>query len=90
MTLVDFRRLSGNPEEAAKRFQQKMFNLQEESFVWYLDAVAAYHNSPLYLEYMQVVCQSLAERKSLASILSMKNGIKLNEAMALVEMEKSL
>jgi len=90
ITLTDFRRLSGNPEEAAKRLQQKMFNLQEESFVWYLDALSAYHTSPLYSEYMQAVCQSLAERKSLANILNMKNSIKLNEAMALVEMEKSL
>ncbi len=90
VTLMDFRRLSGNPEEAAKRLQQKMFTLQEESFVWYLEALAAYHNSPLYLEYIQAVCQSLAERKSLANVLSMKNSIKLNEVMALVEMEKGL
>ena len=89
-TLTDFRRLSGNPEEAAKRLQQKMFNLQEESFVWYLDAVSAYHASPLYSEYMQAVCQSLAERKSLANVLNMKNSIKLNEAMALIEMERQL
>ena len=90
ITLTDFRRLSGNPEEAAKRLQQKMFNLQEESFVWYLDALSAYHLSPLYTEYMQAVCQSLAERKSLANILNMKNGIKLNEVMAIIEMERSL
>jgi hypothetical protein len=90
MTLTDFRRLSGNPDEAAKRLQQKMFNLQEESFVWYLEALAAYHTSPLYTEYMQAVCQSLVERKSLANVLSMKNSIKLNEAMALIEMEKGL
>lgn len=90
VTLVDFRRLSGNPEEAARRLQQKMFNLQEESFVWYLEALAAYHNSPLYVEYIQAVCQSLAERKSLANVLTIKNGIKLNEVMALMEMEKGL
>ena len=90
VTLTDFRRLSGNPDEAAKRLQQKMFNLQDESFVWYLEALAAYHQSPLYTEYMQAVCQSLAERKSLANVLMVKNSIKLNEAMALIEMEKSL
>jgi hypothetical protein len=90
ITLTDFRRLSGNPEEAAKRLQQKMFNLQDESFVWYLEALVAYHTSPLYVEYMQAVCQSLAERKSLANVLAMKNSIKLNEVMALIEMERSL
>jgi len=90
ITLTDFRRLSGNPEEAAKRLQQKMFNLQEESFVWYLDAVSAYHVSPLYSEYMQAVCQSLAERKSLANVLTMKNSIKLDEVVSLLEMERGL
>lgn len=90
VTLADFRRLSGNPEDAAKRLRQKMFNLQDESFVWYLEALAAYHVSPLYSEYMQAVCQSLAERKSLANVLSMKNSIKLNEAVALMEMERGL
>ncbi len=90
LTITEFRRLSSNPEEAAKRLHQKMFNLQEESFVWYLDAVAAYHSSPLYLEYMSAVGQSLAERKSLANVLAIKDGIKLNEVMAIVEMEKTL
>lgn len=89
-TIADFRRFSSNPEEAAKRLQQKMFNLQDESFVWYLEALTAYHASPLYTEYMQSVCQSLAERKSLANVLTVKNSIKLNEVMALVEMEKGL
>ncbi len=90
ITLADFRRLSTNPEEAAARLQQKLLNLQAESFVWYLDGLSAYHNSPLYLEYIQSVCQSLAERKSLANVLMMKNSIKLSEALAIIEMEKSL
>lgn len=90
INLNDFRKLSSNSEEAAKRLQQKISNLQEESFIWYLDAMLAYHNSPLYLEYIKSICQSLAERKSLANVLMMKNSIKLSEAMAIVEMEKTL
>ncbi len=90
INLTDFRRLSGSSDEAAKRLQQKMFNLQEEAFVWYLEALAAYHTSPLYSEYMQAVCESLADRKSLANVLSIKNGIKLNEVVSLIEMEKGL
>lgn len=90
VSLNDFRKLSSNPEDAAKRVQQKIFNLQEESFIWYLDALSAYHNSPLYLEYIKSVCQSLAERKSFANVLMMKNSIKLSEAIAIIEMEKTL
>lgn len=90
VTLEEFRRLSSNPEEAAKRLYQKMSNLKDESFVWYLDGIAAYHNSPLYLEYMAAVSQSLVERKTLANVLSTKNSIKLTEVMAIIEMEKDL
>ncbi|MEK7680513.1 MAG: hypothetical protein AAB348_00470 [Patescibacteria group bacterium] len=89
-TLTDFRRLSDKPEEAARRLKQKMFNLQDESFVLYLEALSAYRSSSLYLEYMQVVCEALANRKSLAIQAGEKNGIKLEEISALIEMEKEL
>lgn len=90
VSLEEFRRLSSNPVEAAKRLHQKMSNLQEESFVWYLDGIHAYHQSPLYREYMNAVTQSLVERKTLANVLNAKNGIKLTEVMALIEMEEDL
>lgn len=90
VSLEEFRRLSSNPVEAAKRLHQKMSNLQEESFVWYLDGIHAYHRSPLYKEYMAAVTQSLAERKTLANVLNAKNGIKLTEVIALIEMEEDL
>lgn len=90
VTVEEFRRLSSNPIEAAKRLHQKMSNLQDESFVWYLDGIHAYHQSPLYKEYMAAVAQSLAERKTLANVLNVKNGIKLTEVMALIEMEEEL
>lgn len=90
MTLEDFRRISSNPEEAAKRVLQKMLNLKEESFVWYLDGVAAFRNSPLYVEYMSNICRSLSERKTVANVLASQNGIKLSEVVAIVEMEKDV
>jgi hypothetical protein len=90
MTLEDFRRISSNPEEAAKRVLQKMLNLKEESFVWYLDGVAAFRNSPLYVEYMSNICRSLSERKTVANVLASQNGIKLSEVVSIVEMEKDL
>ena len=90
ITLVEFRRLSGNPEEAAQRLQQKMLTVKEESYIWYLDAIAAFHHSPLYMEYITAAGQSLAERKTLANVLSLRNSIKLTEVMAIIEMEKSL
>lgn len=90
VTIEEFRRLSSKPAEAAQRLRQKMSNLQDESFVWYLDGINAYHHSPLYTEYMSAVCESLASRKTLAHVLSIKNSIKLTEVLALIEMEEDL
>ena len=90
MTLTDFRRLSGKPEEAARRLGQKFITLQEESFVLFLDALAAYHQSPLYADCVVAISQSLANRKPLSNILSDRGKIQLNELVALMEMEKGL
>jgi hypothetical protein len=88
--LTDFRRLSAKPEEAAKRLRQKMYNLQDESFLLYMDALAAYRQSPLYLDYANLVATSLATRKPLASLTQDKNRIQMAEINALLEMEKTL
>jgi len=91
MTLTDFRRLSDKPAEAAKRLKQKLTNLRDESFLLYMDAVNAYHSSPLYAGYMQAVLGSISGRRTLAAVLAgEKEQIKLTEIEALVEMEKEL
>ncbi len=90
MTVEDFRRLSSKPEEAAKRVLQKILNLKEESYVWYMDGVAAFHSCPLYIAYMNAVAASLAERKTIANVLAAQNSIKLSEVMAIIEIESAL
>ncbi len=90
MTVEDFRRLSSKPEEAAKRVLQKIINLKDESYVWYMDGVAAFHSCPLYVAYMNAVAASLAERKTVANVLTAQNSIKLSEVMAIIEIESAL
>jgi len=90
LTLVDFRRLSAKPDEAAKRLRQKFYNLQDESILLYMDALDAYHRSPLYIDYVKLVCASLAGRKPLEATTQDKSRMQMPEIKALVEMEKGL
>jgi|WetSurMetagenome_2_1015567.scaffolds.fasta_scaffold151678_2 hypothetical protein len=90
ISLVDFRRLSAKPDEAAKRLRQKLYNLQDESILLYMDALDAYHRSPLHVDYVKLVCASLANRKPLEAMTQDKNRMQMSEIKALVEMEKGL
>ncbi|MFA5175148.1 MAG: hypothetical protein WC430_01855 [Patescibacteria group bacterium] len=88
--LVDFRRLSANPKEAAGRLKQKFLNLKEESIILYMDALTIWKKSPLYIEYMKSVASSLMERRGIADGLIDKNKIQIAEIQAIVEMEQEL
>lgn len=91
MNLVDFRRLSAKPVEAAARLKQKFLNLRDESVVLYLDALSAWHKSPLYTDYMKNIERSLKEKRKMSALESGDdNKIKLEEILAIVSMEKEL
>ena len=64
--------------------------LKAESYLLYMDALNAWRESPLYLEYVETVSNSLKLGKNLTVVISDKNKIQLPEIKALVEMEKSL
>lgn len=88
--LIDFRRLSGNPNDAAKRLKQKFLNLKEESILMFFDAISAWHICPLYHDYIETVSEALERREPLAQVISTKNQIQISEIIALLEMEKDL
>lgn len=91
MTWVDFHRLSAKPAEAAARLKQKFLNLRDESVLLYIDALSAWHKSPLYTDYMKAICQSLKERRKLSASLGTEAGkINLEDILALVKMESEL
>ncbi len=89
-TLIDFRRLSDNPAEAASRLWQKFINLKEESILLYFEAVKNWHLSPFYADYLKVISTAIAKKQKLASVIGEKNQIQLSEIQALIEMEKRL
>lgn len=90
MSLVDWRRLSANPLEAANRLKQKFQNLKDESYLLYLDGLKAWRQSPLFNSYMTAIEDSLVARKPLSAVTIDKNKIQLAEINALVNMEKEL
>lgn len=89
-SLVDFRRLSTDPTEAAGRLKQKLLNLREESIVLYFEGWQAWKDSPLYHDYMNVVAEAIAKRMPLAKVTAERSKIQLSEISALVRMEKQL
>lgn len=90
MSLLDFRRLSANPVEAASRLKQKFQNLKDESYLLYLDGLKAWRQSPLFNGYMTAVESSLIARKPLSAVTTDKSQIQPAEINALVDMEKVL
>ncbi len=90
VTLIDFRRLSHNPVEAAARLKQKFVNLQGESILLYLDAWDAWRQSPLYTDYVKLVFAYLETPRPLAKLSADKHGLQLAEISAIVQMEKEL
>ncbi len=88
-TLVDFRRLAADTAEAASRLRQKFENLKDESYLLYLEAIAGWKKSPLYLDYLKKIGESLALRKPIAANAD-KNIIQPAELSVLINMNKTL
>lgn len=90
-SLVDFRRLSSKPEEAADRLRQKFVNLKEESFVLYLQGVEAWQQSPLYKNYMEKICEMFNKGTILQEITDRdENELREEEIKLLIKMEKEI
>jgi hypothetical protein len=90
ITLLDFRRLSHQPKEAAARLGQKISNLKDESVLFYLNGLEAWRRSPLYLDYINSLLLAIAQKKPLSIILNDKQKIQIPEIEALVSMEKNI
>lgn len=89
-TLVDFRRMSSKPEEAAVRLKQKFINLRKESYILYLDALNAWRNSPLFNDYIGISAEALNNNKPLEGVVVDREKIQIKEVFALIDMQKEL
>lgn len=90
MTLLDFRRLNRDTAAARALFAQKFAQLKEESFILYLQSIDAWHESPLYTDYLGIIEQTIESRESLDAILARqeKNGLTPAEFSAIAEISR--
>lgn len=90
-TLVDFQRLGANGSDRAKVMMQKFETLKHDSYVLFLQGKEAWSQSPLYQMYLDILRQSLQERKSVKEILQQNSqGLTLEDIAAIVEINSSL
>jgi len=90
--LEDFRRLAGDPQQAAGRFLQKFETLKNESHILYVDAIHAWHQSPLYMQYQDVLADALDQKRQIMDVLGEagKDGIQPEEFSELVHLGEQL
>lgn len=90
MTLIDLRRLSQNPVEAASRLRQKFQNLKDESFVLFIEGMQAWRSSSLYYDYIDAIELSMQKHQPLEVVLQDKDTINAQEVRAIAAMCREL
>jgi len=67
------RQFVADPAGYASFLLDKFTTLQKDSYLLYLEAIDAFHESPLWQVYQQVVSDSLSQKQSIESLVSSKN-----------------
>lgn len=90
-TLVDFRRLAIDPEEAVNILKEKLQALKDESYLLYQQAVNAWLSSPLYGQYQSAIIESLNKKQKIENyfLLNAKEQMQFKEFKAIVKLNSS-
>lgn len=94
-TLTNFRRLDPDPVKGVEKIKAKMELLGNENYSKKIEAIVAWHESPLNKLYVAVCRRSLDENVPVASILEReikkdKNFIQPQELSAIISLNRSL
>jgi hypothetical protein len=92
-SIGDYRKLAASPDASMSKIVQKLATLKEESFLLFMDGVAAWHQSPIYTSYQNVIADALFGKKTIdAQLQSTPQGEGLNkeEFNSIVAISKSL
>ncbi len=95
MDLVNFRRLSNNPEESFEKIRQKLEILEEIDYGKMLEGIKAWRQSPVYKIYLKIFSKSSEEGISVDKVIenlknSKKEYLSREEINALIRFNKSL
>ncbi|MFA6130941.1 MAG: hypothetical protein WC730_01610 [Patescibacteria group bacterium] len=75
MTVTEFRRLSTDPTQAAKKVEDKFALLEEHSYEARVSGVRAWRRSPVYALYIAMTREALEKGKSLTEVASGRRNI---------------
>lgn len=70
MDVLEFRRLSPDPVQAAARLRDKIELLAEESLVKQTEGIQAFKESPLNVQYLEIGNQSIASGQTVEAIIT--------------------
>ncbi|PIS04945.1 MAG: hypothetical protein COT81_03660 [Candidatus Buchananbacteria bacterium CG10_big_fil_rev_8_21_14_0_10_42_9] len=68
--LVEFRRLSPNPNDAVQKIQDKIETLGKESFTQKLNGIKAWKSSPINQMYVNLGHESISQKRSITDIIN--------------------
>lgn len=95
MTLIEFRRLSSDPTQSARKIKDDIDTLSKEGFDRRSEAIAAWHRSEVSRFYRLLGQTAMSEGKSVEVVISErltsgKPTLSMNEFEAVMELNKSL
>lgn len=90
MTLDDFRRLGGRGSIGLEEVKKKFEVLLKESVTVYLRGVKAWHQSPLFLAYANIISSSINSNVPIASLLTGGETFTPEEWQAIGEVQKEI
>jgi hypothetical protein len=70
LSLVDFRRLGGNPRQAIEKIKEKVDLLEEESYTKKAEAIQAWKKSEIYQIYLDIGNEGMNKGKSVQEIIT--------------------
>lgn len=95
LTVSEFRRLSKDPDAAAKKVIQKVETLGQESFERRVEGIRAFQSSPLQGAYMSLVAESFSSAKPVAALADEKrkagaDALSSDEVAAVMKLNSAL
>ncbi|PIT86761.1 MAG: hypothetical protein COU33_01310 [Candidatus Magasanikbacteria bacterium CG10_big_fil_rev_8_21_14_0_10_43_6] len=89
--LASFRRIASDPAEVIQKLIQKSEVLKKDSYTLFMQAQAAWFQSPLYRQYQQVLADALQTRRPLASAIGTgADALTLGEVEQIIMLNKKL
>ncbi|MCX6744781.1 MAG: hypothetical protein NTX82_04620 [Candidatus Parcubacteria bacterium] len=90
LSLIDFRRLSKDPQKAIEIIRQKLEVLENDSLEKRAAGIKALKNSPLYKIYADIMNKAFVNNQSYDQIIAQRGDITPAEYKAIMDLNKSL